>query len=137
MQHSLARVSFILALLAFAAAMAVLLSAVGTYGVIGYLVTQRRSEIGLRVALGARAWAVTRLVVGRSLRLALLGALIGTAAALATTRLLSSLLYGVRATDPATFVAAVVFLLLVAVLASVAPARRATRVDPVEALRAN
>ena len=136
-QHSLARVSFILALLAFAAAMAVLLSAVGTYGVIGYLVTQRRSEIGLRVALGARPWAVTRLVVGRSLRLAALGALIGTVAALATTRLLSSLLYGVRATDPATFVAAVAFLLVVAVLASLAPARRATRVDPVEALRAN
>ncbi|HWH49930.1 MAG TPA: ABC transporter permease [Gemmatimonadaceae bacterium] len=136
-QHSLARVSFILALLALAAAMAVLLSAVGTYGVIGYLVTQRRSEIGLRVALGAQAWSVTRLVVGRSLRLALLGALIGTVAALATTRLLSSLLYGVRATDPATFAAAVGFLLVVAVLASLAPARRATRVDPVEALRAN
>ena len=136
-QHSLARVSFILGLLAVAAAMALLLSAVGTYGVIGYLVTQRRSEIGLRVALGAHAWAVTRLVVGHSLRLAVLGALIGAAAALATTRLLSSLLYGVRPTDPATFVAAVGFLLVVAVLASMAPARRATQVDPVEALRAS
>jgi putative ABC transport system permease protein len=136
-QHSLARVSFILALLAIAALMALLLSAVGTYGVIAYLVTQRRSEIGLRMALGARAWEVTRLVVGHSLRLALLGAVIGTLAALATTRLLSSLLYGVQATDPVTFIAAVGFLLVVAVLASMAPARRAARVDPVEALRAN
>jgi putative ABC transport system permease protein len=136
-EHSLARVSFILALLAIAALMALLLSAVGTYGVIAYLVTQRRSEIGLRMALGARAWEVTRLVVGHSLRLALLGAVIGTLAALATTRLLSSLLYGVQATDPVTFIAAVGFLLVVAVLASMAPARRAARVDPVEALRAN
>jgi len=136
-QHSLARVSFILALLAIAALMALLLSAVGTYGVIAYLVTQRRSEIGLRMALGARAWEVTRLVVGHSLRLALLGAVIGTLAALATTRLLSSLLYGVQATDPVTFIGAVGFLLVVAVLASMAPARRAARVDPVEALRAS
>ena len=136
-QHSLARVSFILALLAIAALMALLLSAVGTYGVIAYLVTQRRSEIGLRMALGARAWEVTRLVVGHSLRLALLGAVIGTLAALATTRLLSSLLYGVQATDPVTFIVAVGFLLVVAVLASMAPARRAARVDPVEALRAS
>jgi ABC-type lipoprotein release transport system permease subunit len=136
-QHSLARVSFILALLAIAAFMALLLSAVGTYGVIAYLVTQRRSEIGLRMALGARAWEVTRLVVGHSFRLALLGAVTGTVAAMATTRLLSSLLYGVQATDPVTFIAAVGFLLLVAVLASLAPARRAARVDPVEALRAN
>jgi putative ABC transport system permease protein len=136
-QHSLARVSFILALLAIAALMALLLSAVGTYGVIAYLVTQRRSEIGLRMALGARAWEVTRLVVGHSVRLALLGAVIGTLAALVTTRLLSSLLYGVQATDPVTFIGAVGFLLVVAVLASLAPARRATRVNPVEALRAN
>jgi putative ABC transport system permease protein len=136
-QHSLARVSFILALLGIAALMALLLSAVGTYGVIAYLVTQRRSEIGLRMALGARAWEVTRLVVGHSLRLAILGAVIGTIVALATTRFLSSLLYGVQATDPLTFVIAVAFLLVVAVLASMAPARRATRVDPVEALRAN
>jgi putative ABC transport system permease protein len=134
-RHSLARVSFILALLAIAAAMALVLSAVGTYGVIAYLVTQRRSEIGLRMALGARAWQVTRLVVGHSLRLALLGAAVGTVAALATTRLLTSLLYGVQPTDPATFIAAGAFLLVVAIAASMAPARRASRVDPVEALR--
>jgi ABC-type antimicrobial peptide transport system permease subunit len=136
-QHSLARVSFILALLAIAAAMALVLSAVGTYGVIAYLVTQRRSEIGLRMALGARASQVTRLVVGHSVRLALLGAVIGTLAALATTRLLASLLYGVRATDPLTFIASVGFLLTVALLASAAPARRAIHVDPVDALRSS
>jgi putative ABC transport system permease protein len=136
-QHSLARVSFILALLAIAAMMALVLSGVGTYGVIAYLVTQRRAEIGLRMALGARTSEVTRLVVGHSLRLALLGAAIGTAVGLATTRLLASLLYGVQATDPVTFIVAVGFLLAVAVLASMAPARRAARVDPVEALRAN
>jgi len=134
-QHSLARVSFILALLAIAAMMALVLSAVGTYGVIAYLVTQRRSEIGLRMALGARAWQVTRLVVGHSVRLALLGAAVGSVAALATTRLLTSLLYGVQPTDPATFIAAGAFLLVVAIVASMAPARRASRVDPVEALR--
>jgi predicted permease len=136
-QHSLARVSFILILLAIAAAMALMLSAVGTYGVIAYLVTQRRSEIGLRMALGARASQVTRLVVGHSVRLALFGAVIGTVAAFATTRLLASLLYGVQATDPATFIASAGFLVVVAVLASMAPARRAVRVDPVEALRSS
>jgi ABC-type antimicrobial peptide transport system permease subunit len=105
--------------------------------VIAYLVTQRRSEIGLRMALGARASQVTRMVVGQSVRLAVLGAVIGTAAALATTRLLTSLLYGVRPTDAATFVASAGFLLAVAVVASMAPARRAARVDPVDALRAD
>jgi len=134
--HSLARVSFILALLGIAALIALALSAVGTYGVIAYLVAQRRSEIGLRMALGARAAQVTGMVVGHSLRLAGVGAIAGIVAALATTRLLASLLYGVRPTDPLTFVAAPVFLLAVAALASMAPARRAARVDPVEALRA-
>jgi putative ABC transport system permease protein len=135
--HSIARVSFILVLLSIAAAMALVLSAVGTYGVIAYLVTQRRSEIGLRMALGARASQVTGLVVGHSVRLALLGASIGTVAALATTRLLTSLLYGVQATDPATFILSAGFLLVVAVVASMAPARRASLVDPVDALRSS
>ncbi|HSQ33166.1 MAG TPA: FtsX-like permease family protein, partial [Gemmatimonadaceae bacterium] len=134
--HSLARVSFILALLGIAAAMALLLSAVGTYGVISYLVAQRRSEIGLRMALGARAAQVTVMVVRHSLRLAAIGSIVGVVAAFATTRLLASLLYGVKPTDPATFIAAAAFLLAVAALASMAPARRAARVDPVEALRA-
>ena len=134
--HSLARVSFILALLGAAAMIALVLSAVGTYGVIAYLVTQRRSEIGLRMALGARTSQVTGMVVGHSLRLAGVGVVVGVLAALATTRLLSTLLYDVRPTDPLTFIAAPLFLLVVAALASMAPARRAARVDPVEALRA-
>lgn len=135
--NSLARVSFTLVLLAIAAAMALALSAVGTYGVIAYLVTQRRSEIGLRMALGARTPQVVRLVVGHSVRLAGIGAIAGLAGALATTRLLRTLLYGVAPGDPATLIGAAVFLLSVAVLASVAPARRAARVDPVSALRAD
>jgi putative ABC transport system permease protein len=135
--HSMARVSFILVLLSIAAGMALVLSAVGTYGVIAYLVTQRRSEIGLRMALGARASQVTGLVVGHSVRLALLGALMGTVAGLATTRLLVSLLYGVQATDPMTFIVSAGFLLVVALAASMAPARRAARVDPVDALRSS
>lgn len=135
--NSLARVSFILTLLAIAAAMALALSAVGTYGVIAYLVTQRRSEVGLRMALGARTPDVVRLVVGHSMRLAGIGSIAGVVAALATTRLLRTLLYGVRPTDPATFLVAVAFLLAVAVFASMAPARRAARVDPVNALRAD
>ena len=135
--HSLARVSFILALLGIAAAIALTLSAVGTYGVIAYLVAQRRSEIGLRMALGARTRDITQMVVGHSLRLAGIGVIAGIAAALATTRLLATLLYGVRPTDPLTFIAAPLFLLAIAVLAGMAPARRAARVDPVEALRAD
>lgn len=136
LSHSLARVSFIVGLLVIAAAMALVLSSVGTYGVISYLVTQRRSEIGLRMALGAHAVQVTRLVVGHSLRIAAVGLTAGLAAALLATRLLTSLLYGVRAADPATFVTVTIALVAVAVAASVVPARRATRVDPVEALRA-
>jgi len=135
--HSLARVSFIFGLLGIAAMMALLLSAVGTYGVIAYLVAQRRSEIGLRMALGARRWDVTRLVVEHSLRLTLVGTVIGLAAAWLTTRAMESLLYGVRPTDPISFIAAALFLLIVALAASFGPARRATRVDPVEALRAD
>lgn len=134
--HSLARVSFILALLGIAAVIALALSAVGTYGVIAYLVAQRRSEIGLRMALGARAAQVTNMVLGHSLRLAAIGAFVGILAAVATTHLLASLLYGVRPIDPLTFIAAPLFLLAIAGLASMAPARRAARVDPVEALRA-
>jgi ABC-type antimicrobial peptide transport system permease subunit len=89
------------------------------------------------MALGARGWDVTRLVVEHSLKLALAGTLLGLVAAWATTRALESLLYGVRSTDPVTFLAAALFLIVVALGASVGPARRATRVDPVEALRAD
>ena len=119
---------------AFAAA-ALLLGAIGIYGVMSYLVGQRTQEMGIRIALGASAGEVIGLVVGRAARLAALGALIGVTAALFTTRSLSALLYGVSATDPVTFVAVPLLFLAIAVVASYAPAYRATRVDPVRALR--
>jgi putative ABC transport system permease protein len=117
-------------------AIAVLLALVGVYGVMAYTVAQRRREIGIRLALGARPADVLRDVIGRALRLAALGALIGTAAALAVVQLLSGLLYGVSLTDPLTFVLVPTLLLTAALLAGAVPARRAARIDPLEALRA-
>jgi ABC-type antimicrobial peptide transport system permease subunit len=119
---------------AFALA-ALLLGAIGIYGVMSYLVGQRIQEMGIRIALGASAAGVIRLVVGRATRLAALGASIGIVAALFATRWLGALLYGVSATDPITFVAVPLLFLGIAVVASYAPAYRATRVDPVRALR--
>jgi ABC-type antimicrobial peptide transport system permease subunit len=120
---------------AFALA-ALLLGAIGIYGVMSYLVGQRTQEMGIRLALGASTTAVISLVVGRAARLAAVGVAIGIIAALFATRWLSALLYEVSATDPITFVAVPLLFLVVAVLASYAPARRATRIDPVRALRA-
>ena len=132
---SLARRSFTMMLLATAAGLALLLSAVGIYGVISYVVAQRRGEIGIRMALGARAGEVRGLVVRQSLVIAAIGIAIGLALALATTRVLGSLLFGVSPTDPLVLAAATLLLLLLAILASYAPARRASRVDPAEVLR--
>jgi predicted permease len=132
---SLARRSFTMMLLATAAALALLLSAVGIYGVISYVVAQRRGEIGIRMALGARAGEVRGLVVRQSLALAGVGIAIGLALALATTRVLGSLLFGVSPTDPVVLVGATAVLLVLAALASYAPARRASRVDPAEVMR--
>ncbi|HWP72404.1 MAG TPA: ABC transporter permease [Gemmatimonadaceae bacterium] len=135
--QSMSRTSFVMILLGVAAAVALALSAVGTYGVISYLVTQRRPEIGVRIALGASVGLVSRLVVLQSLRLALVGVVIGLVAALATTRLFSKLLFGVSPTDPVVMVSVAATLVLVAGLAAFAPARRAARIDPVEVLREN
>jgi len=116
---------------------ALLLGAIGIYGVMSYLVSQRTQEMGIRMALGAPVSGVIALVVARGATLALAGAAIGVVAALFATRSLDALLYGVTARDPLTYVAVPALFVLVAVAASLAPARRATRVDPIRALRSD
>jgi predicted permease len=134
--RSLARTSFTLVLLAIAGGMALLLGVVGLYGVISYSVSQRTREIGIRLALGAPLQDVTGMFVRHGLVLSGIGAACGLTAALALTRLMKSLLYDVSPADPLTYGAVAAGLILAAALASYLPARRATRVDPVEALRA-
>jgi predicted permease len=133
---SLARTSFALVLLAIAGGMALLLGMVGIYGVVSFAVSQRTREIGIRLALGAPLQGVTGLFVRQGLVLSGIGAIFGLAAALALTRLMKSLLFEVSPADPVTYVAASVALILAVIVGSYLPARRAARVDPVEALRA-
>ena len=133
--RSLSRVTFVMLLIGIAAALALVLGTVGLYGVIAYVVGQRRTEIGIRMALGARAVEIMRMVVWQSLRIALAGVAVGIAGALLVTRVLGSLLFEVNPIDPVTLAAVSVLLLLVAVAASSAPARRATLVQPSETLR--
>jgi ABC-type antimicrobial peptide transport system permease subunit len=133
--RSMSRSSFILTLLAIAGSMALLLSAVGIYGVISYLVAQCRSEIGVRMALGARVPQVAGLVLGQSMRLAAAGITIGLVVAFIGTRALRSLLFEVRPGDPVVLLVTAGILLAIAALAALAPARRAAQVDPVEAMR--
>jgi ABC-type antimicrobial peptide transport system permease subunit len=134
--RSLAQRRFTLLLMSLFGLVALVLAAVGIYAVIAYGVTQRTQEIGIRVALGARPASVFALVLRDGLRLVGLGLALGTAAALALTRLASSLLFGILATDAVTYLAIAGTLTAVAVVAMLLPARRAMRVDPIQALKA-
>jgi putative ABC transport system permease protein len=136
LDQSMARTSFTLVMLAIAGGMALVLGIVGIYGVIACAVSQRTREIGIRIALGAQPGSLLRMYVRHGLKLAGIGAVLGLAAASGLTRLMSSLLFGVKALDPLTYAVVSALLIAAAVLASYLPARRAMAVDPVEALRA-
>ena len=133
---SLAQRRFTLSVLALFAGAAMLLAAIGVYGVVAYSVAQRTHEIGVRMALGARARSVQQLVVTQGARLALLAVALGVPVSLAVARVLGSLLYGVAPTDPVTHVAAATAVFALALVASWVPAWRASRIDPMIALRA-
>ena len=130
-----ARARFLTSLLATFAGLALLLSAVGTYGVMSYAVSQRARELGIRMAMGARAGVVQKLVLGQGLKVAAVGLILGIGGAWALTGILDSLLFNIDTRDPMTFVAAPILLTLVVIAACWIPARRATRVDPVTVLR--
>jgi putative ABC transport system permease protein len=133
--ESTAQSRFYLVLLGVFAIVAVILAGVGIYGVMSYSVSRRTQEIGIRMSLGAQPQDVLKLVVVHGIMQAISGVVVGLVGALALTRLMRGLLYGTRATDPMTFTAVATLLSMVAIAASYLPARRATKVDPMVALR--
>jgi ABC-type antimicrobial peptide transport system permease subunit len=135
LESSMARTEFTLVMLGISAIAAVLLGAIGIYGVISYVVAQRTREIGVRMALGARRADVSRMVLRHGGIVTAVGVAVGLVAAIALTRLMASLLYGVSAVDATTYVLAALVVSAVSLLASYIPARRATGIDPVDALR--
>lgn len=132
---SMVRISFTMLALVVASAIALFLGAIGLYGVISYLVTQRTGEIGIRLALGARPAQVRRMVTLQGVRLAALGLVIGFAGALGLTRLMQGILFETEPTDPLTFATVSLFLAGIALLASYVPALRASRIDPAASLK--
>ena len=136
LSRALARPRFNAMLLSIFAGTALLLTAIGIYGVMAYSVSQRTSEIGIRIALGAGKKSIFRLIVGQAMTIVAISLALGVVAAFGATRLLNSLLFGVGASDPVTFGAIVLLVSAVAFLAAWLPARRAMRVDPIVALRA-
>jgi putative ABC transport system permease protein len=134
-QRSMVQLSFTMLTLGVISGLAMLLGAVGLYGVLSYVVAERTREIGVRMALGATAGMVRRMVVSQGAKVVLLGTVAGVAAALASTRLLDALLYEVDAVDPALFLAMSMMMIGIGMLASYVPARRASNVDPIESLR--
>ena len=133
--EAMASQDFNMTLLTLFAGIAVVLAAIGIYGMLAYSVRQRAQEIGIRMALGAQRGDVMRMVVGHGMKLAAFGIVLGAAGAFGLTRLLTALLYGVKANDPSTFFGVSLLLAFIAMLACWIPARRATRVDPIVALR--
>ncbi|HJU87782.1 MAG TPA: FtsX-like permease family protein, partial [Gemmatimonadaceae bacterium] len=136
LSEAVAPAQWSMTLLTVFAAIALIMAALGVFGVLSYTVTQRTRELGIRLALGAEPGSVKRMVVSQGMALVLVGLAVGLAGSFALTRVMSGLLYGVAPTDPITFAAVGVVLAVVAVAASYLPARRATRIDPILALRA-
>ena len=132
---TLAERRFYLLLMCGFAGLALILAAVGTYGVISYSVTERTHEVGIRMALGATRTTVTRLVIGQALKFGVIGVAVGVAAAIGLTRILKTLLFEVSPTDPVTLGLVAMFLIIISVMAAYVPALRATRIDPNHALR--
>jgi ABC-type antimicrobial peptide transport system permease subunit len=132
---SISNKRFTMTLLGVFALLALLLACIGIYGVLSYMVGQRTKEIGVRLALGAQKFDVLRMVLKDGARMTLAGILIGLIGSLALTRLMGTMLYGVRPTDPLTFISVAALLAAIALLACYVPARRAMKVDPMEALR--